>query len=91
MATALQFYKDAHDKQMPVSKELKCLSTWLAEISTRADENQNAIEACMNIVINTMKKSLGCSSKDNKNRMPKRVVYSSNCSLMSELMLLFTI
>lgn len=49
MATALQFCNDAHDKsqtfQAHVSKELKCLGTWLAEISTRADENGKAIDS----------------------------------------------
>ena len=40
--TVLQLYSDAHDEsqtfQADVSKELKRLSTWLAEISTRMDE-----------------------------------------------------
>ena len=44
---ALQLYSDAHDEsqtfQADVSKELKRLSTWLAEISTRVDEIGKAI------------------------------------------------
>ena len=46
---ALQFYSDAHDEsqtfQADVSKELKRLSTWLAEISTRVDEIGKAIDS----------------------------------------------
>ena len=46
--TALQFYSEAHEKSQTfyvnVSKELKRLSTWLAEISTRADEIGKAID-----------------------------------------------
>ena len=47
--TALQFYSDAPDDQSQtfqadVSKELKLLSTWLAEISTRVDELRKAID-----------------------------------------------
>ena len=47
--TALQFYSDAHDQsltfQADVSKELKRLSTWPAEISTRVDEIGKAIDS----------------------------------------------
>ena len=47
--TVLQFYSDAHDEsqtfQADVSKELKRLSTWLAEISTRVDELGKAIDS----------------------------------------------
>ena len=47
--TALQFYSDAHDQsqtfQADVSKELKRLSTWLSEISTRVDEIGKAIDS----------------------------------------------
>ena len=45
----LQFYSDAHDQsqtfQADVSKELKRLSTWLSEISTRVDEIGKAIDS----------------------------------------------
>ena len=47
--TALQYYRDAHDQsltfQADVSKELKSLSTWLTEISTRLDEIGKAIDS----------------------------------------------
>ena len=47
--TVLQFYSDAHDQsqtfQADVSKELKRLSTWLSEISTRVDEIGKAIDS----------------------------------------------
>ena len=50
---ASQFYKDAHDEsqtfQADVSKELKPISTWLAEISTRVDEIVKAIDMMCNI------------------------------------------
>ena len=46
---ALQFYSDAHDEsqtfQADVNKELKRLSTWLAEISTRVDEIGKAVDS----------------------------------------------
>ena len=57
---ALQFYSDTHGEsqtfQADVSKELKRLSTWLSEISTRVDEIGKAIDsiAIVNIAINTM-------------------------------------
>ena len=45
----MQFYGDAHDEsqtfQADVSKELKRLSTWLAEISTRVNEIGKAIDS----------------------------------------------
>lgn len=47
--TALQFYSDAHDQsqifQADVSKELKRLSAWLADISNRVEEVGKAIDS----------------------------------------------
>ena len=47
--TALQFFSNAHDQfqtfQADVNKELKRLSTWLAEISNRVDEIGKAIDS----------------------------------------------
>ena len=49
---ASQFYSDAHDEsqtfQPDVSKDLKPLSTWIAEISTRVDEMVKPIDIMCN-------------------------------------------
>ena len=93
--TVLQFYSDAHDQsqtfQADVSKELKRLSTWLSEISTRVDEIGKAIHSMCEYSYQYNVKIVGLPELANKSLTLKQVIYASNYSLIWEPMFLFTI